>query len=127
MKGDKRGPRNAVYDLCHPRSPQDARPFQHLRATHAERKPYEIEYMRHTGAFQPLRQDVCDDLVRCYFEHVHFFLPVVNAPEFLNEYEQSGCQQVSPLLCWSMFLAAANVSLRGNPPSRTQPELCNLI
>lgn len=66
--------------------------------------------MRQQGVFTKLPDDVCDDLVRCYFHHVHFFLPVVDAPDFLNEYCKHGSQNISLLLLWSMFLASANVS-----------------
>lgn len=66
--------------------------------------------MRQQGVFTKLPDDVCDDLVRCYFQHVHFFLPVVDASSFLNEYYKHGPQNISLLLLWSMFLASANVS-----------------
>lgn len=73
-------------------------------------KPHEIEYLRHQGAFDTLLEEVCDDLIRCYFHHVHFFLPVVDAAAFLKEYDSNGRQNISLLLFWSMLLAAANVS-----------------
>jgi hypothetical protein len=72
-------------------------------------KAQEVEYLRHQGAFITLPDDVCDDLVRCYFHHVHFFLPIVDAASFLTEYENNGRQNISWLLFWSMLLAAANV------------------
>lgn len=73
-------------------------------------KPHELEYLRHQGAFAALPDEVCDSLVRCYFHHVHFFLPIVDAASFLTEYENNGRQNISLLLFWSMLLAAANVS-----------------
>ena len=73
-------------------------------------KPQEVEYLRHQGAFIALPDEVCDDLVRCYFHHVHFFLPIVDAASFLTEYEKTSRQNISLLLFWSMLLAAANVS-----------------
>lgn len=76
-------------------------------------KPHELEYMRLQGVFSKLPDDVCDELVRCYFQHVHFFLPIIDAPAFLNEYCSNGSRNVSLLLYWSMFLAAANVSVPG--------------
>ena len=69
-----------------------------------------MEYLRHEKAFDKLPDDICDDLIRCYFSHVHFFLPIVDAPAFLNEYTNNGRQNISLLLFWSMLLAAANVS-----------------
>ena len=69
-----------------------------------------MEYLRNQGAFATFPDDVCDDLVLCYFHHVHFFLPIVDAASFLTEYNNNGRQNISLLLFWSMLLAAANVS-----------------
>lgn len=106
--GDRRGPRFFVYDLCHPEAPQDAIPQLLPRQSNVSWKSHEIEYLRHQGAFDTLSDDdVCDDLIRCYFHHVHFFLPVVDAATFLAEYD-NGRRNISLLLFWSMLLAAAN-------------------
>jgi hypothetical protein len=110
VAGDKRGPRQSVYDLCHPGAPQEARPYMPPKASNISHKPHEIEYMRLQGAFENLPPDVCDELIRCYFQHVHFFLPIVDAPGFLNAYISDDSQNISRLLLWSMLLAAANVS-----------------
>jgi hypothetical protein len=118
VPGDKRGPRQSVYDLCHPGTPQEARPYLPARAPNTSHKPHEVEYMRHQGAFTLLPSDVCDALICCYFQHVHFFLPIIDAPSFLNEYINNGPQNVNLLLFWSMFLAAANVSLYLQPSGR---------
>jgi hypothetical protein len=67
--------------------------------------------MRDKGVFEVLPVDVSDNLIRTYFQHVHFFLPIVDAATFLNEYSQNGVQNISPLLFWSMMLAVANVRL----------------
>ncbi|KAM3550532.1 hypothetical protein ARSEF4850_008298 [Beauveria asiatica] len=72
------------------------------------RKPHETEYMRHEGVFSQLPDDVCDELIGCYFQHVHFLLPILDVPAVLNEYWSQGSQGINPLLLWSMFLAAAN-------------------
>ncbi|KAM3440338.1 hypothetical protein NHJ13734_003356 [Beauveria thailandica] len=72
------------------------------------RKPHETEYMRHEGVFSKLPDDVCDELIGCYFQHVHFLLPILDVPAVLNEYWSRGSQGINPLLLWSMFLAAAN-------------------
>lgn len=65
--------------------------------------------MRGQGVFENLPADVRDELVRCYFQHVHFFLPVIDVPGFLKEYTKDGSQHVNRMLLWSMMLAAANV------------------
>jgi hypothetical protein len=74
-------------------------------------KHHELEYLRHQGAFDTLSDGVCDELIYCYFQHVHFFLPVVDAGSFLAKYNDSDRQNISLLLFWSMLLAAANVSI----------------
>lgn len=56
-----------------------------------------------------LPDEICDELIRCYFQHVHFFLPIVDVPAFLNDYCTRGSQSINPLLLWSIFLASANV------------------
>lgn len=96
------------FDPSHPEAPQQARAAMPIVQT--ARKPHEIEYMRHQGVFNQLPHDVCDELVRCYFQHVHFFLPILDVPTFLNEYCSGGSQSINPLLLWSVFLASANVS-----------------
>lgn len=109
--GDRRGPRHSVYDLCHPESLEESLHMPSSISAAISHKPHELEYMRLQGVFSKLPDDVCDELVRCYFQHVHFFLPIIDAPAFLNEYCSNGSRNVSLLLYWSMLLAAANVSL----------------
>lgn len=65
--------------------------------------------MRIKGVFEIPADDVQDEILRCYFEHVHFFIPVVDVRSFLNNYTQDR-HRTSPLLLWSMNLAAANVT-----------------
>ncbi|KAG0652790.1 Cutinase transcription factor 1 alpha [Hyphodiscus hymeniophilus] len=109
---DRRGPRFFVYDLCHAAgSPQDATPYLNPRKSDISWTAHEVEYLRHRGAFATFSDDVCDDLIRCYFRHVHFFLPVIDAASFLDEYSNNGRKNISLLLFWSMLLAAANVRL----------------
>jgi hypothetical protein len=119
LPGDKRGARHFVYDLCHPGSPQDSTPCIVQREPNVSWKPHELEYLRYEGAFNTLPSDVCDDLIRCYFHHVHFFLPVIDAAPFLDEYTKNGRQNISLVLFWSMLLAAANVSNMPIHPKET--------
>ncbi|RAO67551.1 uncharacterized protein BHQ10_003563 [Talaromyces amestolkiae] len=107
--GDQRGPRYSVYDLCHPGTPQDAQPPTGPRVPRTEaHKPHEVELIRANGAFVTLPKDVPDEIIRCYFRHVHFLIPILNAKEFLDEYYYNGFQNINPLLMWSMCLASAN-------------------
>ncbi|KAJ3497527.1 hypothetical protein NLG97_g1837 [Lecanicillium saksenae] len=94
------------FDPSHPDAPQQARAAMPIRQL--TRKPHEIEYMRHQGAFDQLPEDVCDELVRCYFQHVHFFLPILDVPTFLNSYCQHGSRGINPLQLSTLFLASAN-------------------
>ncbi|TQW01066.1 C6 transcription factor [Cordyceps javanica] len=95
-----------AFDPSHPEAPQQARAAMLSRLP--ARKPHEIEYMRHQGVFMQLPDDVCDELIRCYFQHIHFFLPILDVPTFLNEYCSHRSQAVNSLLLWSVFLASAN-------------------
>ncbi|KAH8125632.1 hypothetical protein LI328DRAFT_151755 [Trichoderma asperelloides] len=106
--GDRRGPRHSVYDLCHPESPEETLHIPPVISTTTSHKPHELEYMRLQGVFSKLPDEVCDELVRCYFQHVHFVLPIIDAPAFLNDYCNNGSRNISLLLYWSMLLAAAN-------------------
>lgn len=113
--GDTRGPRQVVYELCHPSVPQEAHkspgtlPFRNISNTWASFQPHELEYISHQGGFSWLPRSVSDALIRCYFHHVHFFLPVLEASKFLDEYTRKENQDMNLLLLWSVFLAATNV------------------
>ncbi|KIH89951.1 hypothetical protein SPBR_00258 [Sporothrix brasiliensis 5110] len=114
--GDNRGPRQSVYELCHPQTPQDARlPDVAEGRDNGESNrasslwaAHELAYLRHEGAFQTLPPDLSDGLVRVYFEHVHFFMPILDAADVLRAHTRHGAAGLHPLLCWSMCLAAAN-------------------
>ncbi|KAJ6022138.1 hypothetical protein N7540_007642 [Penicillium herquei] len=112
--GDTRGPRQSVYELCHPGVPQEAYQSpssiapQSISGTQSTLQPHEVEYIQKEGGFSPLPTDVCDELIRCYFHHVHFFLPVIEASAFIQEYMNNGSQKINQLLFWSMLLAATN-------------------
>ncbi|KAF5614147.1 cutinase transcription factor 1 beta [Fusarium subglutinans] len=107
--GDKRGPRCTVYDICDAVSPQDSLPYQPPKgALHTLHKPHQVEYMRSEGVLTTLPADACDDMIWTYFKHVHFFLPIVDAEGFLNDYHGQGPHKKHDLLFWSMMLAATN-------------------
>jgi hypothetical protein len=66
------------------------------------------------GAFSAPSKELCDELICCYFHHVHPLLPIVDSQGFLEQYLKHGFQNVNLLLLWSMFLAAANVSTQSS-------------
>ena len=106
--GDQQGSRRFLSVLCvDSASPSTHRsePSNSAAAGYSQTSAY----LRSRGVFQFPEASICDALVRCYFRHVHFFMPVVNAETVLAAYSQNQCQSMSPLLLWSIFLAAANV------------------
>lgn len=112
---------DATFDPSLPDAPQRARIAAPTKPP--ARKAYEVEYMRHQGVFKQLPEDVCEILLRQYFEHVHFFLPVLDASTLLNEYSSHGSQGIDPLLLWSIFLASANVCILRCPSPDTRYKL----
>lgn len=48
--------------------------------------------------------------MRCFFHYVYPVLPVVDAKEVLEAFEQDPAS-VKPLLLWSIFFAALNVGI----------------
>lgn len=71
----------------------------------------DLEYLRGRGCFSLPSPSVCDHLTRCYFDHVHPFLPVVNVASFVRDVEAGGYQRIRTLVLWSMFFAASNVRI----------------
>ncbi|KAJ0333745.1 hypothetical protein COL922a_010571 [Colletotrichum nupharicola] len=67
--------------------------------------PEDVNYLRSKGAFTLPPARVREAMVRCYFHYVHPFAPILDANEFITEYEKG---RKSLLLLWSMFIAAAS-------------------
>jgi hypothetical protein len=55
--------------------------------------------------------DKREALVKSYFKYVHPFAPILDPDEFFTAYKMG---KASLLLLWSMFLAAASVSITIN-------------
>ncbi|KAL1894052.1 hypothetical protein Sste5346_006194 [Sporothrix stenoceras] len=70
--------------------------------------PEDMAALKARGCFSLPADAVQKVLLRCYFHHVHSFLPILHAGEFVYEYETRGPQKVNLLLLWSMFFAASN-------------------
>lgn len=97
-----------LFDTCYPDRP--------IKGNHyiIPRPPSRAAYAHDSGLHDPLltsfpAEDVCKDLLGCYFRYVHPFLPVVDATIFLPRSDSP--RKRSPLLRWSMMFAAANVRL----------------
>jgi hypothetical protein len=96
-----------LFDCCYPERP--------VKGNHyiIPRPPPKAEFAHDSGLRDPLltsfpAEDVSKDMLCCYFQYVHPFLPVVDAKEFMST-SNSGRSR-SPLLRWSMLFAAANVN-----------------
>jgi hypothetical protein len=74
--------------------------------------PADMEYLRAKGVYSLPPPDVCDELLRAYFHHIHPILPIIEADRVLNAYVGGGLQKLNLLLMWSMFSVSANVSNR---------------
>jgi len=109
--GDKRGAGSFVYDLCHAGDPQEACHILLPRTSSSSQRPHEIEYLNRKRAFLMLPDRVPGRLIRSYFQHVHFFQPIIDTTTFMDEYSSHGFHNLSLLLVWSMFWGTANVSL----------------
>lgn len=70
--------------------------------------PEDINYLSAKGAFTLPPHNIREALIRCYFHYVHPFSPILDTNEFLLDYEKG---RMSLLLLWSMFIAAASVSV----------------
>lgn len=80
------------------------------KTSHKHLGSHDITSLQQRGALSLLPEQVSDKLLHAYFLHVHYFLPIIDVERLLGQYTTSGCQGISQLLLWSMFLAAANVS-----------------
>ncbi|KAK2772193.1 C6 transcription factor [Colletotrichum kahawae] len=102
--GDQRGPAFLI-DICEPnRSSKDNHflvPMPSIKAL----APEDVNYLRSKGAFTLPPARVREAMIRCYFHYVHPFAPILDANEFITEYEKG---RKSLLLLWSMFIAAAS-------------------
>lgn len=55
------------------------------------------------------RKDICDELIRAYFHHIHPIMPVIDATTLPHLYPSGDGQPYNLILLWSIFYAAANV------------------
>ncbi|OLN81301.1 Cutinase transcription factor 1 beta 3 [Colletotrichum chlorophyti] len=98
--GDQRGPAFLI-DICEPnRSSRDNHflvPMPSIKAL----APEDVNYLRMKGAFTLPRPHIREALIRCYFHYVHPFAPILDASEFITEYEKG---RRSLLLLWSILL-----------------------
>ncbi|TDZ20213.1 Cutinase transcription factor 1 beta [Colletotrichum orbiculare MAFF 240422] len=102
--GDQRGPAFLI-DLCEPNRQSKDNHFMVPMPTIKALAPEDVNYLRSKGAFTLPPPRIRDELIRLYFHYVHPFAPILDANEFITEYEKG---KQSLLLLWSMFVASAS-------------------
>lgn len=71
--------------------------------------PEDYAFLQAKGAFNLESDDLRNELIALYFDHVHPILPVIEPYEFLHKFELEGPSHISALLLQSMFLVASSV------------------
>ncbi|KFY94982.1 hypothetical protein V498_03599, partial [Pseudogymnoascus sp. VKM F-4517 (FW-2822)] len=102
--GDQRGPA-FVMDICEPRRSSKDNHFLVPMPSITSLLPEDINYLSTKGAFTLPPRHIREALIRCYFHYVNPFSPILDANDFLLDYEKG---RISLLLLWSMFIAAAS-------------------
>ncbi|ODM19535.1 hypothetical protein SI65_04519 [Aspergillus cristatus] len=73
----------------------------------ADFDPFELDILNRRGAFSLPPKDVCDTLVKIFFEWIAPILPVVNRQEFMRKYHSPNGTGPPILLLQAMFMVAA--------------------
>lgn len=116
VPGELSGATAYVYELVQPRHPST--PTAPV-ASRSHGSP--LTRRANAEALESLDLLVSQNLLQCYLQHVHFFLPVLDASTLTQCKEEDlrhGLLGGSPLLYWAVMLAAANVPVycvRGVP------------
>ncbi|KAK5506800.1 hypothetical protein LTR07_006063 [Exophiala xenobiotica] len=74
-------------------------------------------YLQTKGVYDLPEQGLVHIFIRSFFQYAFIYIPVIDAGSFLMTYFRHGVSAISPLLLWSMFLAAAHVSARSSSSS----------
>ncbi|KAK5213809.1 hypothetical protein LTR41_000001 [Exophiala xenobiotica] len=65
-------------------------------------------YLQTKGVYDLPEQGLVHVFIRSFFQYAFIYIPVIDAGSFLMTYFRHGVSAISPLLLWSMFLAAAH-------------------
>ena len=97
-----------ILDICRPGRP---RTMIHPVPRPRPKPPAaeDISYLEIKQVFTLPSDELCRELVRCYFHHIHTLQPIVDAQSFLECYDHGGPSRMSHLLLWSIFFIAAGV------------------
>lgn len=85
--------------------------------------PEDLEYLRMKGCFSFPAQKICDELVTCYIQVVHPFIPVINVAHLIQDIHEGTYLNKKLLLLWSMFYAASSVGLQTEDKRTTDSAL----
>lgn len=101
----------STLDLCSSgrRLPQHLLIRTHIPASLADE---DRQYLGSKGVFTLPGMEVCENLIRAYFRHVHPIMPIVEADQLLNALQFGRLQDYNILLLWSVFFVAVNVLAR---------------
>ena len=72
----------------------------------------DMSYLEAKGCFSLPSEEVCEQLIQCYFHYVHPLLPLVDIEAFFQDYLGTSGRTPKLLLLWSMFSVAISVSCR---------------
>ncbi|KAJ6139441.1 hypothetical protein N7471_005927 [Penicillium samsonianum] len=97
----------AVFDICSPQQPA-TRHILLTSKTSASLSPEDKAYLQYKGVFNMPRKEICEELLRAYFHHVHPIMPVIDATTLPQLYPSGDGQPYNLILLWSIFYAAAN-------------------
>ncbi|KAK6371561.1 hypothetical protein LTS17_008812 [Exophiala oligosperma] len=109
--GDRQGLVHSVMEICASQRINKPGPLWFQMRAPEPKKVWEMHdqiYLRSKGVFNLPSSDVCDALIRSYFDHVHPLLPIIDVGHFLAQYTLKGAASMNLLVLWSVFLAAAN-------------------
>ncbi|KAH7336484.1 fungal-specific transcription factor domain-containing protein [Rhexocercosporidium sp. MPI-PUGE-AT-0058] len=68
----------------------------------------DLAFLEAKGAFTLPPEELREELIHCYFEYVHPFLPLLDQNHFLNQIASKQSSEMSILLLQSVFFAASN-------------------
>ncbi len=114
LQGDRQGLVHSIMDICSGQRPIGGASLWFQRAPEPRKKweTHDWVYLQSKGVFDLPSVEVCDSLIRAYFQNVHPLLPIIDAAHFLSQLTLKGVSSVNLLLLWSVFLTAANVRPR---------------
>ncbi|PKX97276.1 Zn(II)2Cys6 transcription factor [Aspergillus novofumigatus IBT 16806] len=78
-------------------------------SSHPSLTAQDVEYLKFKGCLALPSSDICRELLRAHFHHVHPILPVVDAAQVLKfEQQHDRPAEWNLLLLWSIFFVAVN-------------------